>query len=96
MKALGLLLLCVIGAAVAEKARFDNYRVYRLNVDTAEQLNVLQQVENYPDGVSSKCDDPCYRLYNKKIFIKLSVQLLAITDQRWYALGLTCATTQIL
>lgn len=42
----------VFGCAVADKARFDNYRVYKLKVDTEEQLEVLQQIESFPDGYS--------------------------------------------
>ena len=45
-----LLVLC--GTAVAERARYDNYRVYKVFIDTAEQLEVLKMIEASPDGVS--------------------------------------------
>lgn len=35
-----------------EKARFDNYRVYLIEVENDEQLKVLQDLENYQDGLS--------------------------------------------
>lgn len=41
--------LCVLAAS--EKARFDNYRVYEILIDNEEQLELLQAIENYPDGV---------------------------------------------
>uniref|UniRef100_A0A1I8JW39 Zinc carboxypeptidase A 1 n=1 Tax=Anopheles quadriannulatus TaxID=34691 RepID=A0A1I8JW39_ANOQN len=49
-----LLLVCIaialFGAIVAEKARYDNYRVYRIRVQTDRQLELLQAIEQYPDG----------------------------------------------
>ena len=42
------LLIC---SAFAEKARYDNYRVYKVSIDTAEQLEVLQMIDANPDGV---------------------------------------------
>ena len=47
-----ILLAATISLAIAEKARFDNYRVYRLNIENELQLSVLQQIEQFPDGVS--------------------------------------------
>lgn len=35
-----------------EKARFDHYRVYSIDVKTDEQLNVLQELENQQDGLT--------------------------------------------
>lgn len=35
-----------------EKARFDNYRVYRVWIENPEQLRLLQELENYQDGLS--------------------------------------------
>lgn len=43
--------LISLGTIVAEKARFDNYRVYSIEITTAEQLKVLQQLENHQDGL---------------------------------------------
>lgn len=36
---------------IADKARFDNYRVYSIEVENDEQLEVLQELENYQDGI---------------------------------------------
>lgn len=36
----------------AEKARFDNYRIYSVSIETDEQLNVLRELQNYPDGIT--------------------------------------------
>lgn len=45
-----LLLFC--GSALAEKARYDNYRIYKVSIETAEQLELLKMIEENPDGVS--------------------------------------------
>lgn len=49
------LLFCALIFAVSfvsgEKARFDNYRVYKVDIDTEVHLALLQEIENYPDGV---------------------------------------------
>lgn len=42
----GLLAVC------AEKARFDNYRVYSVKIENEKQLNVLRELEMHPDGIS--------------------------------------------
>lgn len=34
-----------------EKARFDNYRVYLIHIDNADQLKVIQDLEANPDGL---------------------------------------------
>lgn len=48
----GLLLLAIVGGSVTgEKVRFDNYRVYEVNPSNAAQLQVLQYLEQVPDGV---------------------------------------------
>lgn len=39
-------------AAFGEKARFDNYRVYSVNIQNEKQLNVLRELEAHPDGIS--------------------------------------------
>lgn len=45
-------LLCAFSVEPAEKARFDNYRVYEILIETDEQLELFKAIENYPDGVS--------------------------------------------
>lgn len=46
---LAIWIACVVFAC-GEKARFDNYRVYSINVENEEQLKVLLELETYPDG----------------------------------------------
>jgi hypothetical protein len=36
---------------LAEKARFDNYRVYEVSINNEDQLNLLLEIENYSDSV---------------------------------------------
>lgn len=43
-----LLVLC--GVAEAERARYDNYRVYKVQIENEQQLEVLQMVDSNPDG----------------------------------------------
>lgn len=47
------LLIFVLSAALvlAEKARFDNYRVYSIAVETKEQLDLLRELEETSDSV---------------------------------------------
>lgn len=47
-----IVLLALIAIASAEKARFDNYRVYTINIGNEKQLEIMKEIENYPDGVS--------------------------------------------
>ena len=44
-----LALLC--NYAISEKALFDNYRVYEISVENNEQMELMELIENYPDGV---------------------------------------------
>lgn len=37
--------------ACAEKARYDNYRVYSVYIENDEQLKVLRELEIHPDGI---------------------------------------------
>ena len=37
--------------ACAEKARYDNYRVYSVYIENEEQLKVLRELEIHPDGI---------------------------------------------
>lgn len=34
-----------------EKIRYDNYRIYTANIDNEKQLEVLQALESYRDGI---------------------------------------------
>lgn len=43
---------CFAVHTFGEKVRFDNYRVYSVNVDNEKQLKVLNELEAYPDGIS--------------------------------------------
>jgi hypothetical protein len=53
LKPFGFLLLSLSAFLVsAEKARFDNYRVYSIAVETREQLKVLREIEESSDSVS--------------------------------------------
>jgi len=42
--------LAIIGVALAAKARFDNYQIHRLSVETEEQLKMLRQLEESNSG----------------------------------------------
>lgn len=45
------MLVCA-AATQSEKARFDNYRVYSVNIENDEQLEILQELENHQDSLS--------------------------------------------
>lgn len=38
-------------AATCEKARYDNYRVYEIAIENKIQLDLMHEIEKYPDGV---------------------------------------------
>lgn len=40
----------------AEMARYDNYRVYKLNIESVEQLQLLQLIEHHSDGYTFLSD----------------------------------------
>lgn len=61
----GFVIVLTIALALAEQARYDNYRVYTLNIGSQIQLDALKQIENNPDGVSIPN-------LNKKYFKKLN------------------------
>ena len=45
--------LCLVfSVSCVEKARFDNYRVYEISIENEKQLELLQEIERFPDGVS--------------------------------------------
>lgn len=47
--------LCfVLSVSCVEKARFDNYRVYEISIENEKQLELMQEIERFPDGVSYK------------------------------------------
>lgn len=45
-------IVCICSYVATDRARFDNYRVYKLKVNTQDQLDVLKQIEKFPDGFS--------------------------------------------
>lgn len=47
-------LLCFVAAKASEKARFDNYRVYEILIENDQQLELMQEIENHPDGVRTQ------------------------------------------
>lgn len=52
MKLFILLLLCASFCVIfGEKARFDNYHVYSIQIENVKQLDVLQQLESNRDGM---------------------------------------------
>lgn len=53
MKSLAVAILAAFFiVAFGEKIRFDNYRVYSVSIKNEEQLNVLRELQVYPDGIS--------------------------------------------
>lgn len=47
----GISIACFVVVALSEKLRYDNYRVYSLDVVNQEQLKVLNELEAHPDGI---------------------------------------------
>lgn len=48
-----ILAFAIFGSSLAvTKVRYDNYRLFNVEIKTEEQLKTLQQLEMNPDGVS--------------------------------------------
>lgn len=43
----------VAGVSCGEKARFDNYRVYSVPIHNEDQLRLLQEIDENPNGVKN-------------------------------------------
>lgn len=54
----GITLLFVAGVISANRMRFDDHRVYKLDVKNVEQLDVLRQLEETPNGDFTFWDSP--------------------------------------
>uniref|UniRef100_A0A8D8I4H9 Zinc carboxypeptidase A 1 n=1 Tax=Culex pipiens TaxID=7175 RepID=A0A8D8I4H9_CULPI len=50
LQLISLLFAASFCCVAAEQARFDNYRVHQVRIETEEQLQVLQYLEEHPDG----------------------------------------------
>lgn len=51
MNLLSGLVLCAVAVVInAGKLRFDHHKVYKLNVQNEDQMNVLRQLEETPNG----------------------------------------------
>lgn len=51
MKSIAIIFLLIFGVCVSEKARFDFYRIYEVSIDEEIHLELLRQIEEFPDGV---------------------------------------------
>ena len=51
MKVIGIVLIFGLALALAEKARFDLYRLYEVTAENDLHLELFQQISEYPDGV---------------------------------------------
>lgn len=69
-----IVLCAILGLTAAQKATFENYKVFRVTPITEEQLEILRQLENVHNEVS--------RIFNRKYRFRKSrnvfVELLAI------------------
>ena len=46
------IIVSLFGVSLAERARYDNYRIYKVSVENKDQLAVMKMIEENPDGVS--------------------------------------------
>lgn len=69
MHSLTLALICTsILVTIGEKARFDKYRIYSIQIENEEQLEVLQQFEGVQDGLTF-IESPTMIGYNAEILV---------------------------
>ncbi|XP_052872171.1 zinc carboxypeptidase-like [Anopheles cruzii] len=67
------LVACLLGTSAAEKARYDNYRLYAVQIVTDRQLELLQAIEAQPDG---------YRFWSEPARVGTEVLLVVPPHQR--------------
>lgn len=48
-----LIILCMVSLVVAEKATFENYKVFKIATTTQKQADLLKQLTEISDGVST-------------------------------------------
>lgn len=46
MKSFIVICVCLLSLAIAEKVRFDNYKVYSAHIQNDQQMKIIQQLEN--------------------------------------------------
>lgn len=46
-----LVIFATLFVVFCEKVRFDNYRIYLVHIETADQLDVILKLETNPDGL---------------------------------------------
>jgi hypothetical protein len=51
------LCLLILPAAFADRATYDNYQVLRVLPENQEQLNILKDLEDDPNGVRMLCQE---------------------------------------
>lgn len=51
-----LVVFLFVFAANAEKARFDNYRVYKVKIENEDQYKIMKYLEENSDSVSGPLD----------------------------------------
>lgn len=73
-----LALLATLHGATAEKARFDNYRIYSVKIDTTEQLMQLQDLDRHLDGVSIALEEQLFAISCSCV---LSQSAMPLSDQ---------------
>lgn len=75
-----LVLVAVLALVSGERVRFDNYRVYDVAIENVDQLQVMQYLEQYPDGVRT-----FVLICIKKVVMvnAISVHLLGISGSNW-------------
>jgi hypothetical protein len=57
MEMLRFLCLLIVSAAFANRATYDNYQVHRVVPENQEQLNILKDLEDNPNGVGMLCQE---------------------------------------
>lgn len=48
-----LIILCMVGLVAAEEATFENYKVFQIATTTQKQADLLNQLADLSDGVST-------------------------------------------
>lgn len=75
------LCLLILTAAFANRATYDNYQVHRVVPENQEQLNILKDLEDDPNGVRILCQEVVFIGNTRKI-----VNVHLFTNIRYFPL----------
>jgi hypothetical protein len=85
MGILRFLCLLIVSAAFANRATYHNYQVHRVVPENQEQLNILKDLVDDPNGVRMLCQEVVFIVNTRKV-----VDVMLFTNRRCIPLHRNC------